>query len=149
MKPNVVSKWGSRIAIALLAAGIAGCAAIQAERQAQEQKQQQFVQHMDVAHIWVTNGDAPPGKPYAVLGDLSYQEPFNPDANDEAHMRDKLKQMALDKYTDEVDAVIKVHSDVSDDGKNLVVSAQAIKYESSADRTAMHKMNEGMVASPK
>ncbi len=142
-----------KLMASFLAVTLAACGTIQAERQAQEQKQQQFVQHMDIAHIWVTPDDAPSGKPYKVLGDLEYSEHINPentaDAIDAHRMNERLKQMANDKYPDSVDAVIKAHSDVSDDGTLMTVKGEAIQYESSADREAMHHMNEGMIASPK
>ncbi|HEY2663481.1 MAG TPA: hypothetical protein VGI47_04025 [Candidatus Binataceae bacterium] len=136
------------VALSLLG-GVAGCAAVEAQRHEAEAKQQAFVQRVDIAHIWVTNGDAPAGKPYTVLGDLSYSEPFSPDANDEDKVRDKLKKMAYEKYPDDIDAIIKEHTDVNDSGTEVSVSAVAIKYDSSTDRTALHKMTEGIIASPK
>jgi hypothetical protein len=136
-----------------LAVALSACAAIKAQREAQQEKQQAFVQHMDISHIWVTEGEAPAGKPYQVLGDLKYTQQISPeniaDAIDAHKMNEKLKRMANDKYPDSVDAIIKAHSDVSNDGTLVTVSGQAIQYESSADREAMHKMTEGMIASPK
>jgi hypothetical protein len=132
-----------------LLASVAGCAAVEAQRKEAAQKQQVFVQRVDIAHIWVTNGDAPAGKPYSVLGDLNYSEPFSPDAIDEDKVRDRLKKMAYEKYPDDIDAIIKEHTDVNDAGTQVTVSAVAIKYDSSTDRAALHKMTEGMVASPK
>jgi len=142
----------SKLVALLLAFSLSACASIQAQRQAQQQKEQQFVQHIDIAHIYVTPEDAPAGKPYKVLGDLTYSEKINPEnvaeAIDAHKMNEKLKSMANTKYPDQVDAVIKAHSDVSNDGTLMTVNAQAIQFESSADREAMHHMNEGMVASP-
>ena len=142
----------SKLVALLLAFGLSACAQIQAQRAAQQQKEQQFVQHIDIAHIYVTPEDAPAGKPYKVLGDLTYSEKINPEnvaeAIDAHKMNEKLKSMANTKYPDQVDAVIKAHSDVSNDGTLMTVNAQAIQFESSADREAMHHMNEGMVASP-
>jgi|SRR5271157_2170613 len=140
------------LAIVLAMGLFSACAAVQAQRAAEAQKKQEFVQHVDIAHIWVTEGDAPPGKPYHVLGDVGYTQTVTPenlgDAIDAHKMNEKLKHMANDKYPDSVDAVIKAHSDVSNDGTLITVNAQAIQYESSADREALHHMNEGMVASP-
>ncbi len=142
-----------KLLVVFLTVALSACAAIQAQRAAQEEKQQAFVKHMDIAHIWVTEGDPPAGKPYQVLGDLNYTQQISPeniaDAIDAHKMNEKLKQMANEKYPDSVDAVIKAHSDVSNDGSLVTVTAQAIQYESSADREAMHKMTEGMIASPK
>lgn len=131
-----------------LALNFCACGAIQAQRQAEEAKKQEFVQRVDTAHVWVTTGEPPAGKPYTKLGELKYTEPFTPDAIDAAKMQDRLKKMALDKYPDTVDAVIKEDSEVSADGSTVTVSAEAIQYESSTDRNALHKMNEGLVASP-
>ena len=133
----------------ILAVALSACGAIQAQREAQVQKQQVIEKQMDIAHIWVTNGDAPAGKPFQVLGPVTYSEPFTPDAIDSHKMNSKLKDLALAKYTNDVDAVIKAHSDVSPDGNTVTVTAEAIKFESSADREAMHRMNAGIVASPK
>ncbi len=131
-----------------LAMTLSACEAVEAQRKAEEQKQQVFVQRVDLAHVWVTPGDPGPGKPYNVLGEIKYTEPFTPDAIDEAKIKDKLKKMAYDKYPDTLDALIKEKSEVSADGNTVTVSAQAIQYESSIDRAMLHKMNEGMVASP-
>jgi hypothetical protein len=131
-----------------LALNFCACGAIEAQRQAEEAKKQEFVKRVDTAHVWVTTGEPPAGKPYTKLGDLKYSEPFTPDAIDASKMQDRLKAMALEKYPDTVDAVIKEDSEVSADGSTVTVSAEAIQYESSADRNAMHKMNEGLVASP-
>lgn len=135
-------------AVTGLAMTLSACAAVQAERQAQEQKQQEFVQRVDIAHIFVTPGDPPADKPYTVLGDVNYSEPFTPDAIEEAKIKDKLKRMAYEKWPDTLDALVNEKSEVSSDGSTVSVSAKAIQYESSVDRTMLHKMNEGMVASP-
>jgi len=47
-----------------------------------------------------------------------------------------------------LDAIVKENQEISADGSQVKVTGEAIQYESSVDRTALHKMNEGMVASP-
>ncbi|HKN00139.1 MAG TPA: hypothetical protein VJX23_06450 [Candidatus Binataceae bacterium] len=131
-----------------LALNFCACGAIEASRQAEEAKKQEFVKRVDTAHVWVTTGDPPAGKPFTVLGPLSYSEPFTPDAIDAAMMESRLKQMALEKYPDVVDAVVKEDSQVSADGSTVTVTAEAIKYDSSVDRDALHHMTEGLVVSP-
>ena len=138
----------ARVVAIGLALNFCACGAIEAQRQAEEQKKQEFVKRVDTAHVWVTTGEPPPGKPYTKLGELKYTEPFTPDAIDASKMQDRLKSMALEKYPDTVDAVIKEDSEVSADGSTVTVSAEAIQYESSTDRNALHHMNEGLVASP-
>jgi hypothetical protein len=142
-------KWfGRSLVIGVTALALSSCAAVEAQRQAQEQKQQTFETHLDIAHIYVTPDDPPPNKPFTVLGDVTYNEPFTPDAINEAKIRDKLKSMAYAKWPDTLDALVKEKTDVSDDGSTVKVSAQAIQFESSTDRAMLHKMNEGMVVSP-
>jgi hypothetical protein len=141
------SKLLSVVAIGL-AFGLSACGAMQAERQAQAEKQQEVRVRMDVAHIWVTTEDAPAGKPYTKLGDLTYTEPVTPDAIEESKITARLKKMAMDKWPDDIDAIVNENTAVSQDGTQFTVSAKAIKYDSSVDREAMHHMNEGLVASP-
>lgn len=141
------SKFLPLVAVGL-AIGLAGCGAIQAQRQAEEAKRQEFVTRVDTAHVWVTTESPPAGKPYQVLGELSYTEPFSPDAIEESAITDKLKKMAMQKWPDTIDAVVKVNQDVSADGSQITVKGEAIQFDSSVDRNALHKMNEGLVASP-
>jgi hypothetical protein len=132
-----------KLGVMVLALGISSCAAIEAERHAEETKQQELVHRVDVAHIWVTTGTPPPGKPYTVLGEISYTEPFTPEGIEESAIEAKLKKIAMEKWPDTIDAVIKETSQTSDDGSKLTVTAQAIQYESTQDRTALHKMIQG------
>jgi hypothetical protein len=131
-----------------LTIGISSCAAVEAARSAQEEKQKIFEHRVDTAHIWVTTEAAPSGKPYATLGDLSYTEMFSADAIDGAKISDKLKKIALDKWPDMIDAIVNENQTVSADGSQITVTRKAIQYESSADRAALHHLNEGLVASP-
>jgi len=131
-----------------LALGVSACGAVQAARQAQEAKQQVFVHRVDMAHIWVTTEAPPAGKPYTELGDLSYTEPFSPDAIEEAKISDKLKKMGFEKWPDTIDAIVNENQSISADDSQITVTAKAIKYDSAVDREALHHMNEGMVASP-
>ncbi len=131
-----------------LALGVSACGAMEAARQQEVQKQQVFEHRVDMAHIWVTTEAPPAGKPYSELGELSYTEPFSPDAIDEGKISDRLKQMAFAKWPDTIDAIVDENQTVSADGSQISVTAKAIKYDSSVDREALHHMNEGMVASP-
>lgn len=137
-----------KLVVVMLATAVSACAVVEAQRQAQEQKQQEFVHRVDMAHIWVSTEAPPVGKPYSVLGKLQYSEPFSPDAIDEAKIKGKLKDMAYQKWPDTIDAIVNENQSVSADGTQVTITADAIQYESSVDRTALHKMNEGLVASP-
>ena len=141
-------KWIGRSVVIGLAVSVCACAAIEAQQQEAQKKQQTFESRVDIAHIYVTPDDPPSNKPYTKLGDVTYTEPFSPDAINEAKIKEKLKNMAYAKYPDTLDALVSEKSDVSDDGSKVTVSAVAIQYESSTDRQMLHHMNEGMVASP-
>jgi hypothetical protein len=84
---------------------------------------------------------------------LEYTEHINPDSIAEAidaqKMNEQLKRMANEKYPDSVDAVISERSDVSSDGSLITVTGQAIQFESSVDREALHYLNDDLVASPR
>jgi hypothetical protein len=131
-----------------LALGVSACGAIEAQRAEQEAKHQEVEHRMDVAHIWVTTEGAPAGKPYNKLGDVSYTEPFSPDAIDEAKITAKLKQMAMEKWPDTIDAIVDENQTVSPDGTSMTVTGKAIAYDSTVNRAALHKMNDGLVVSP-
>ena len=148
IKMSIMLKWVGRALLVGLAVTVSACAAVEAQRQAQEQKQQQFVQRVDFAHIYVTPDDPPSNRPFTVLGDVTYNEPFTPDAINEAKIKDKLKKMAYEKWPDTLDGLYSEKSDVSNDGSTVTVSAKAVQFESSTDRKMLHEMNNGMIASP-
>ena len=131
-----------------LALGSSACGALDSARQARDEKQQIFVNRVDFAHIWVTTEAPPAGKPFTTLGDLSYTEPFSPDAIDEAKISDKLKKIAFGKWPDMIDAIVNENQTVSADGSQITVTGKAIQYDSSVDRALLHHLNEGLVASP-
>lgn len=141
------SKILAVIAIGLVF-GLSACASINAGRQAAETKQQEVTHRMDMAHIWVTTEAPPAGKPFTELGQITWTEPFTPDAIDEAKIKDRLKKTAFEKWPDTIDAIVDENQTISADGAQVTVTGKAIQYESSVDRAMMHKMNEGMVASP-
>ena len=143
---------GSSKILTLLAIGLAlassGCAAVDAARSERVEKQMAFEHRVDTAHVWVTTGAPPAGKPYSTLGELSYTEPFSPDAIDEAKISDKLKKIALEKWPDMIDAIVNENQTVSADGSQITVTGKAIQYDSSVDRAALHHLNDDLVASP-
>ncbi|MGH7866001.1 MAG: hypothetical protein ACREQB_13500 [Candidatus Binataceae bacterium] len=133
------------VAIATMAGG---CGVIQAQREAHQQELAKFGTRVDKASIFVTQTGPNPGKTFEKLGDVKYDLPFSPDAIDSAQQKQTLKNMAYEKWPDNIDAVVNWRSELSDDGNQVSVSGEAIQYESSADRSARRKMSEGLVASP-
>jgi hypothetical protein len=132
-----------------LAATTLSACFLMASRQAEEKHRAQMVSVMDNAHVFITPDDIPKGKPYKVLGEIRYSEPFSTDVIDSAKIEVRLKAMALEKYHGEADAVIKANVDVDATGENAIVTGEAIQFETSADRELMHKMWEGLIVSPK
>ena len=137
--------------LTLLAIGLSfalsACGAMEAARQEQAQKQQVFEHRVDMAHIWVTTESPGAEKKYTELGELTYTEPFTPDAIDEAKISDKLKAMAFAKWPDTIDAIVNEDQTTSADGSQITVTAKAIKYDSSVDRDALHHMQDGLTVS--
>jgi hypothetical protein len=131
-----------------LALASSGCAAVDAARSERVEKQMAFEHRVDTAHVWVTTGAPPAGKPYSTLGELSYTEPFSPDAIDEARIIDKLKKIALEKWPDMIDAIVNENQTVSADGSQITVTGKAIQFDSSVDWAALHHLNDDLVASP-
>ncbi len=89
-----------------------------------------------MAHIWVTTESPPAGKPYSELGDLTYTEPFSPDAIDEAKISDKLKAMAFAKWPDTIDAIVNEDQTTSADGSQIKLRPKLSNIDSSVDRDA-------------
>ena len=61
--------------------------AVEAQRAEEQKKQDFFVKRVDFAHIYVTPEGPPSNKPFLVLGDVTYSEPFTPDAINESKSR--------------------------------------------------------------
>ncbi len=132
------------LSFACAALTISGCAAVRAQREQERQQQEQFNTLVDMSSIFVTPGDS--DEKYTKLGDLEYTEPFSPDAIDEAKIKQRLKQMAYAKWPDDIDGVIYEKQEV--DGDTVKVTAEAVKFDSSADRARRHEMNQSLVVSP-
>ena len=132
----------------VLALGVSGCDALESRPIAEAEVQKSFEHRVDTAHIWVTTEAPPAGKPYSTLGDLSYTEPFSPDAIDEAKINEKLKKIALEKWPDMIDAIVNENQTISADGSQITVTGKAIQYDTSVDRAALHHLNDNLVASP-
>ncbi|HTR60624.1 MAG TPA: hypothetical protein VMH37_02910 [Candidatus Binataceae bacterium] len=143
--------WGSKLLVAFIAATFCGCASLMSSRKAEEETRAQRVYRMDTAHIYVSTGDLPPNAAHQVLGELKFSEPYSPDAADTHKIQQQLKDMALTRYGDQADAVIKAKADVesSGDDSTLLVTGEVVHFDSSADREMMHNMWDNLVVSPK
>jgi hypothetical protein len=94
--------------------------------------------------------DFPLSRSYHVLGELRYTSPFSTDAIDSAQIAVRLKYIALAEYPDTVDAVIKANTQVVGADDTVVVTGEAVQFDTSADRNMMHNLiSEDAIVSPK
>jgi hypothetical protein len=103
-------------------------AACQAAVQQQQEKKAQIHYYnatVDRERILISTGDL--SNPHEKLGDLSYTEPLTADSIDSTHVNEKLRQMAIDKWGTEVDALIDVKSTPNADATTITGSCVAVK----------------------
>ena len=109
-------------------------AACQAAVQQQEQKKAEihyFNKTVDRERILVSTGDI--ANPHEKLGDLSYTEPLNADSIDSAHVNNRLRELAIDKWGTQVDALIDVKSTPSADATTITGSCVAVRVIGDCD----------------
>jgi hypothetical protein len=80
--------------------------------------------------IYVSAGDVP-SVCYHDLGGVSFTEPFTSAAmdGDGVQMATKLRAMAMEKYPDEADAVINVHTEQNDVGTIVTVIGEVVELK--------------------
>lgn len=103
-------------------------AACQAAIQQQQEKKAQIHYYnatVDRDRILISTGDL--SNPHEKLGDLSYTEALTADNIDSTHINDKLRQMAIDKWGTQVDALIDVKSTPSADATMITASCVAVR----------------------
>ncbi|MGA8569004.1 MAG: hypothetical protein WB580_14525 [Candidatus Binataceae bacterium] len=108
--------------------------ACQAAIQQQEQKKAEIRYYnatVDRQRILISTGDL--NNPHEKLGDLSYVEPLNADSIDSTHINEKLRQMAIDKWGNQVDALIFVKSTPSGDASMITASCVAVRVIGDCD----------------
>ena len=114
-------------AVAIVSA-LSWMAACQAAIQQQQEKKAQIHYYnatVDRDRILISTGDL--SNPHEKLGDLSYTEPLTADNIDSTHINDKLRQMAIDKWGTQVDALIDVKSTPSADATMITASCVAVR----------------------
>jgi hypothetical protein len=109
-------------------------AACQAAVQRQEEKKAQihyFNKTVDRERILISTGDI--SNPHEKLGDVSYTEPLTADTIDSIHVNNKLRQLAIDKWGTQVDALIDVKSTPNADATMITGSAVAVRVIGDCD----------------
>jgi hypothetical protein len=108
----------------MLSLALSACGAVEAQHQKEEQLKVAEAT-MNRENIYVSASDIP--YPKRVLGKLDYSETFSPDAIETSNVNEKLRKIAIERYGDEVDAIIEVHIDVDDTATQVNVAAQAVR----------------------
>jgi len=108
------------LAVSLLTAP--GC--VQEEKHQEEMMHQRIVT-LNRANVMVMTGDLP--ESHRSLGEIKYGEPFSGEAIETDHINEKLRSLAIDQYQDRVDAIIHVTTGASPDGRDFLVSGEAVE----------------------
>lgn len=136
-KRGAAPKLPGLAAIALAAAlGAAACQAMQTQQHNTPEMIQQGNAMLDRQRILMSTGGL--DDPHDKLGDLSYTEPFSPDAIDSTHINEKLRDLAVAKWGRQVDAIIHVTSKVGGNASTLTVSAVAVRVKSDSCSYCRH-----------
>jgi len=119
--------------IAILSALLCMAACQAAIQQQQEQKAAAITRDttLDRQRILISTGDL--ANPHEKLGDLSYTEPLNSDNIDSTHINERLRRMAIDKWGNQVDALIFVKSTPSADASMITASCVAVRVIGDCD----------------
>jgi hypothetical protein len=113
---------------ALVIGALVCVASCQAAIKQQEQKKAQmryFNTTVDRERILISTGDI--SNPHEKLGDVAYSEPLNAESIDSAHVDNKLRQLAIDKWGNQVDAIIHVKSEPNADASMINASGEAVR----------------------
>jgi hypothetical protein len=116
----------SRIALITMAGVIvASCNSYVQHQQQQEAEIKAADAALDRDRIMVQTGDI--ALPHEQLGVLQYVEPFSPKAIDENYIDDKLRRMAIQRWGNQVDAIVELKSSLSTDASQVTVSAEGVR----------------------
>jgi len=118
-KAVILSLWKSLVVLAIL---LGGCAA-QQERVERERK---TVVEFNESQVIVMTGDL--NQSYKILGQINYTDLVSGETIDTNHINARLRRMAIDRYQDQVDAIIRVASTTNSSG-GFVVSAEAVEIK--------------------
>jgi hypothetical protein len=125
-----------RFFLRALAIVIALCCMAACQAAIQEQQEQKAIAikrdtTLDRQRILISTGDL--SNPHEKLGDLSYSEPLNSENIDSTHINEKLRQMAIDKWGNQVDALIFLKSGPNADATMITASCVAVRVIGDCD----------------
>ena len=112
-----MKRWRPLVIIAIL---FGGCAA----QQQKVEQERRVVVRFNESQVMVVTGDL--DQPYKVLGQINYTEPVSGETIDIDHINARLRRMAIDRYQDQVDAIVQVAS-ATDSSGGFDVSGEAVE----------------------
>lgn len=111
-----------------VATSVVGCQAYEQRQQAKRAMMHKLAVREDRGRILVSTG--PIKEPYEKLGELSYTEPLNGTTIDTHHINAKLRNLAISRWGDSVDAIIDVKTRVAGTSAiTISVSGEAVKIK--------------------
>ncbi len=107
---------------------IPACQAYVQQRQAERQAERQAAIQADHGRILIYTGDVQ--RPYDKLGDLAYTEPLNGETIGSHHINERLREMAIARWGNSVDAIIHVSTKVGGTATTTIsVSGEAVELK--------------------
>jgi hypothetical protein len=105
-----------------------GCQAVVQQYQANVEAEHRVAVEQDHLRLMVYTSDL--GVPYEKLGNLSYTDPLNGETIDTDHINEKLRQMAIARWGQQVDAIIHVTTKVGGaDTATISVTGEAVRLK--------------------
>lgn len=110
------------------AISLAACQTLVQKQQAKAEAEHKIEVKLDTLRLMVYTSDL--NEPYEKLGELSYTDPLNGDTIDTEHINEKLRQMAIARWGNQVDAIILVTTKVGGtDQPTISVTGEAIRMK--------------------
>ena len=113
-----------KLIVVLLMLALAGCGIEEQQEQREAQLKAAEIS-MDINHIFIAAGDVP--EPHDTLGKLQYSEAVSAESIEESTQDTKLRQMAMERWPEDVDGIINVSREVNDSATLVTVTGTAVK----------------------
>ncbi|MGH7913056.1 MAG: hypothetical protein ACREPW_00200 [Candidatus Binataceae bacterium] len=107
---------------------ITACQALVRQQQATVQAEHKVSVEQDRLRLIVSTSDLT--EPYEKLGDLSYTDPLNGETIDTDHINEKLRSMAIERWGQQADAIIRVTTRIGGtDTATISVTGEAVRMK--------------------
>ncbi|HVB80245.1 MAG TPA: hypothetical protein VNE82_09930 [Candidatus Binataceae bacterium] len=129
-RPAPLALYPMFAAMLLAMSLMTACQAIVQRQQADLEVQRKLNVKLDKLRLMVYTSDLT--EPYEKLGELSYTDPLNGETIDTDHINEKLRQMAIARWGQQVDAIILVTTKVgAADPPTISVTGEAVRMKGS------------------